>query len=80
MTGVQIGGAVRRVQRRYGRPAVVIPKPKVSDYPNVDTDIRTLRARMAALKDGDSLYPWARTKIRFANGKRTWVAKQPEDY
>jgi hypothetical protein len=76
----RIGGAVRKVRRRYGRPAVVIPKPKMKDYPNVDTDIRTLRARLAALQDGDSLYPWARTKLKIANGKRLWVAKDSEDY
>jgi len=38
-------------------------------------DIRTLTHRMKLLQSGESLYPWARTKMVIEDGKRKWVAR-----
>lgn len=69
---------MRVIQRKH----TVWKWPDLSsrDFPWIDTDIRTLWKRMADLKDGDSLYPWARTKLRISGNKKEWVAKTKEDW
>ena len=75
MTVGMTAGAVRRVKRKVTRHDVERPLPQLSANSNIDRDIRTLTKRFRSLQPGESLYPWAHTKLRIANGKREWVAK-----
>jgi hypothetical protein len=66
---------------RVDAPRWVRPHTRIADDFDVENGMDTLTKRYRELQHGESLYPWSHTKLRIgANGKRTWVAKRPEDY
>lgn len=73
---------MRVVHRRFTKPPKAVPvhpHRRSTDYV-ADREFDTLTRRFRAIQDGDSLYPWANTRLQIANGKRRWIAKKEGEH